>query len=235
METNSTSGDDEGTQVLELPGDPSSPEAEGSRPEEESESLATAARLILGATSLGVDALASWLRSEARPKGDTGTTTSTEEAGTVSGMMLGVAARGVQAALVVRSRGAEFAGRGLRTATREASKVIGWAVPDFLREPLDRVRRPAVDRMRELSEVGREELDRARAIARAALDDGVDALVARLADNRELRFVIRAQSATAAEEAVGSLRGEAARIDDRLEGAARRLLRRRPRLPAPSP
>jgi hypothetical protein len=222
------------TEELETPMDPAVQDAEGSRPENEPDSLATAARLVVGATSLGVDALASWLRSGRRPREDEPTTASTEDAASVSDTMIGAAARGVQAAVSVGSRGAELAGRGLRTAADGASKAVGWAFPTFLREPLDRARDRAADRMAELSEVGREELDRSRTIARAAIDDGLAALFARLADSRELQLVIRTQSASAAEETVDGLRSQAARFDDRLEIAARKLVGRRPKRATPA-
>jgi hypothetical protein len=102
-------------------------------------------------------------------------------------------------------------------------------VPDFLHEPMDRARERAAERIKSLEAAGRGELDRSRTVARAALEDGLDAIIGRLADNRELRFVIRTQSSSVAEEAVEGFRGETARIDDRLEGAARKLLRRPPK------
>lgn len=196
--------------------------------------VATAARLVVGATSLGFDALAARLRawsSETSPVPDPPPPAEPEETDSVADAVLGAAARGVRTATSLGARGAELVIRGLHAA-EGATDTVGKLVPDFLNEPIDRVRERTQRRIRRLGAVGRDELNRSRAIARAALNDGLDAVISRLADNRELRFVIRAQSTSAAEEAIDGLRGEAARVDDRLEGAARRLLRRRPRPPA---
>jgi hypothetical protein len=199
----------------------------------EPDPVVTAARLLMGAASLGFDALTERLRawsSEMSPDPAPPASPELAEAGSVADAVLGAAARGVRTASSMGARGADLASRWLQTA-QDATDTVGKLVPDFFNEPLDRARERARQRVRRLGAAGREELNRSRAIARAALNDGLDAVISRLADNRELRFVIRAQSTSAAEEAVDGLRGEAARIDDRLEGAARRLLRRRPRPP----
>jgi hypothetical protein len=196
--------------------------------------VTTAARLVVGAASLGFDAVAGRLRAwgrEPSPVTPPTTTTDAADAGSLSAAVMGAAARGARAAASLGTLGADLVGRGIRTA-EGATDAVGKLVPDFLNEPIDRVRERARRRIRRLGAVGQDELDRSRAIARAALDDGLDAVFARLADSRELQFVIRAQSVTAAEEAVDGIRDQAARIDDRLEGAARRLIGRRPRPPS---
>jgi hypothetical protein len=196
--------------------------------------VTTAARLVVGTASLGFDALSERLRAwslETSPAPAPPPSPEPAEAGSVTDAVVGAAARSVRTATSMGARGAELVTRWLQTA-QDATDTVGKVVPDFLNEPLDRARERAQQRIRRLGVIGREELNRSRAIARAALNDGLDALISRLADNRELRFVIRAQSTSAAEEAIDGLRGEAARVDDRLEGAARRLLRRRPRPPA---
>jgi hypothetical protein len=212
----------------------SSPGTPAPAPEAESDA-ATAVRLVVGVTSLGLEAFSSRLRAwqHSGPSGEMPTPTSPVESGSVADAMVGVAARGTRAAMSLGVRGMALAERGLRTA-EGATEAIGRATPGFVVRPVSRARDRAADRMRRLGSTGREELERSRNVARAAMDDGLDAVVGRLADNRELRFVIRAQSVSAAEEAVDGLRGETARIDDRLEGAARRLFRRRTRPPTPT-
>jgi hypothetical protein len=213
----------------------SSPGTPAPAPEPESDA-ATAVRLVVGVTSLGLEAFSSRLRAwqHSRPSGEiVPTPTSSAESGSVADAMVGAAARGTRAAMSLGARGMALAERGLRTA-EGATEALGRAMPGFVVRPVSRARARAADRMRRLGSTGREELERSRSVARAAMDDGLDAVVGRLADNRELRFVIRAQSVSAAEEAVDGLRGETARIDDRLEGAARRLFRRRTRPPTPT-
>jgi hypothetical protein len=207
-------------------------EHQGEHPEPDP--MTTAARLVVGATSLGFDALSARIRAwslETSPAPAPPSSPQPAEAGSVADAVVGVAARSVRTAASMGARGAEIVTRWVQTA-QDATDTVGKLVPDFLNEPIDRARERTQQRIRRLGVVGREELNRSRAIARAALNDGLDAVISRLADNRELRFVIRAQSTSAAEEAIDGLRGEAARVDDRLEGAARRLLRRRPRPPA---
>jgi hypothetical protein len=191
------------------------------------DTLTTAARLVLGTASLGVEALTSrlqeWGRQPAETEATGATTPAPEGQADVSATDLAIAfaARGARTAA---SLGATAA-RGLRSAAG-ATDVLGRLVPDFMNEPLDRTREQARRRIRQLESLGREELDRSRAIARAALDDGLGSLFARLADSRELQFVIRAQSVTAAEDAVDGIRDRTSRIDDQLEAAARKLLGR---------
>lgn len=201
-------------------------------PEPREADVATnATRLIIGAASLGVDAVSSWLRAWNRepPRSATDPAPrSTDEAGAMMDATMGVAVRGTRSALSLGARGAELARRGLRSV-EGSRKAVGRFMPEFLAEPMEQARDEAGRRMRRIRATGRAELDRSRAIARAAIDEGMDALIARLADSRELQFVIRAQSVSAAEETVDGLRGQAARIDDRLESTARRLLRRRPK------
>jgi hypothetical protein len=212
-----------------------SPVTPAPAPEPESDA-ATAVRLVVGVSSLGLEAFTSRLRSwrHSRPSDEiVPTLTSPSESGSVTDAMVGVAARGARAAISLGARGMALAERGLRTA-EGATEAVGRAVPGFVAGPVSRARDRAADRMRKLGATGREELERSRDVARAAMDDGLDAVVGRLADNRELRFVIRAQSVSAAEEAVDGLRGETAKIDDRLEGAARRLFRKRARPPTPT-
>jgi hypothetical protein len=202
-------------------------------PPSKPDALTTAARLVLGTASLGIEALTSrlqeWGRQAAAAEATGATTPAPEGEADASATDLAIAfaARGARTAA---SLGATAA-RGLRTAAG-ATDVLGRLVPDFMNEPLDRTREQARRRIRRLESLGREELDRSRAIARAALDDGLDSLFARLADSRELQFVIRAQSVTAAEDAVDGIRDRASGIDDRLEAAARKLLGKQPRPPA---
>jgi hypothetical protein len=200
----------------------------------EADEVANAARLVVGAASLGVDVVSSWLRAWNREPSMSATDPAPQdanEAGEVVDAMMGVAVRGTRSALSLGARGAELARRGLRSA-EGATKAVGRFMPEFMAEPMEQARDEAGRRMRRLRTAGRAELDRSRAIARAALEDGLDAVFARVADSRELQFVIRTQSVTAAEEAVDGIREQAARIDDRLEGAARKLLRRRAKPPA---
>ncbi len=192
------------------------------------ETFATAARLVLGATSLGVDALSGWLRSGGSTRASDATVAAAD-AGSMSDAVLGAAVRGAQTALAIGARGADLAARGLQTAVGGTSRAVDWAMPTFLREPFDRAKERAADRIHELGMTGQEELDRARSIARAAIEDGLDAIIARFADSREVQLVIRTQSVTAAEEVVEGLRDRTAGIDDRLEIATRRLFRRSPR------
>jgi hypothetical protein len=196
----------------------------------ESDPLTTAARLVLGTASLGMEALGSRLRAWGPAAGEVADASSDvrQDTGSAADVIVALAARGARTAASVGSRGALLAARGLRRAGR-STDALATLVPDFLNEPLDRARDGARERMRRLGTAGRDELDRSRAIARAALDDGLDAVIGRLADSRELQLVIRTQSVTAGEEAVDSIRDQTALIDDRLEGAARKLLRRRPR------
>jgi hypothetical protein len=200
------------------------------------DAVTTGVRLVIGTASLGLEALTSRLRALGdQPNVPDATPPSLAETASASDIVVGLASRGVRAAFSLGARGADLALRAART-TGAASETLEKLVPDFLNEPMDQARDRARERIRRLGATGKEELDRSRAIARAALEDGLDALFARLADSRELQFVIRTQSVTAAEEAVDGIRDEAARIDDRLEGAARRLLGRRPKPPAvPSP
>jgi hypothetical protein len=201
-------------------------------PASEPDALTTAARLVVGTASLGIEALTSRLQEWGHQPAETERTVAAtpapaleaQETGSASDLAIALAARGARATASFGAMGAAVAARGLRTAAG-ATHVLGRLVPDFMNEPLDRTRERARQRIRRLEAVGREELDRSRAIARTAVDDGLDTLFARLADSRELQFVIRSQSVTAAEEAV----------DDQLEGAARKLLRRRPKPPATAP
>lgn len=214
------------------------PPAPSPSPTAEPDPVVTATRLLVGTASLGLEAFASRLRSlaEEPPVTEPGThtTEADREEPSVADMMVGIAARGARGAVSLGARGAGLAVRGMRRA-EGTTQAVGGLVPDFLNEPIDRVRERARQRIRRLGDVGREELERSRAIARDALDEGLDALIRRLADSRELQLVIRTQSVTAGEEAVGSIRDQTARIDDRLEEAARKLLRRRPRSPAAPP
>jgi hypothetical protein len=206
-------------------------------PSLEPDPVVTAARLMLGAASLGLEAFGSRLKGWA-DEPVTGNETQETESGqdypSVADTMLGIAAWGARTAASLEARGAELAMRGVRTAER-TTEAVGRLVPDFLNEPIDRLRERARQRFSRLGTAGREELERSRAIARDAVAQSLDALIGRLADSRELQLVIRTQSVTAGEEAVDSIRDQTARIDDRLEGAARKLLRRRPRPPAAAP
>lgn len=197
-------------------------------PAPEREPVATAARLTLGLASIGWDTISSRLRvqtGQQEPEGPTSTPT-------LADTVVGIAARGAQAASSFLARGADLAARGARSA-EGATHFAGRLVPDFLNEPLDQARERVRLRLKRLGTVGRDEITRSRELAQEALDEGLDRLVGRLADSRELQLVIRTQSVTAGEEAVDSIRDQTARIDDRLESKARRLLRRRPR-PQPS-
>jgi hypothetical protein len=204
----------------------------------EGDAVTTAARLVLGTVSLGMEALGSRLQARGRPtpaSEETGSVPSSAEAtGSAADVMVALAARGARTAASVGVRGAELATRGLRRAAG-ATDVLARLVPDFLNEPLDQARERARERIRRLGAAGHDELARSRAIARDALDDGLESLIGRLADSRELQLVIRTQSVTAGEQAVDSMRSQTARVDDRLEGAARKLLRRPPRPPAATP
>jgi hypothetical protein len=206
-------------------------------PSREPDPVVTAARLMLGAASLGLEAFGSRLKGWA-DEPVTGKNNPETESGqdypSVADTMLGVAAWGARTAASLEARGAELAKRGVRTAER-TTEAVGRLVPDFLNEPIDRLRERAQQRFSRLGAAGREELERSRAIARDAVAQSLDALIGRLADSRELQLVIRTQSVTAGEEAVDSIRDQTARIDDRLEGAARKLIRRRPRPPATAP
>jgi hypothetical protein len=202
-----------------------------------SDALTTAARLVLGTASLGIEALTSRLQewgNRATATEAPGAATPAPEGaadGSTTDLAIALAARGAHAANSLGALGAATAARGLRTAAG-ATDILGRLVPDFMNEPLDRTRELARRRIRQLESLGREELDRSRAVARVALDDGLDSLFARLADSRELQFVIRTQSVTAAEEAVDGIRNRTSRIDDRLETAARKLLGRQTKPPA---
>jgi hypothetical protein len=202
---------------------------------QESGMAANAARLVVGAASLGVDAVSSWLRAREPSKSATEPAPrDVDAASSVVDAMMGVAVRGTRSALSLGARAAELGRRGMRTV-EGATKAVGRLLPDFMAEPMDQARDEAGRRMRRLRTTGRAELDRSRALARAALEDGLDAVFARVADSRELQFVIRTQSVTAAEEAMDGIREQTARIDDRLEGAARKLFRRHPRPPSIAP
>jgi hypothetical protein len=209
-----------------------------SPPTSEPDALTTAARLVVGTASLGIEALTSRLQEwGGQQPAARETTVATkpapegEESGSATDVAIALAARGARTAASLGALGAATAARGLRTAAG-ATDVLGRLVPDFLTEPLERARERASKEVRRLGAVGRDELDRSQAVAREALDDAMDAVFARVADSRELQFVIRTQSVTAAEQAVDGIRDQTARIDDRLEGAARKLLRRRSRPPA---
>jgi hypothetical protein len=219
----------EDNEPIEAPTANEPPDAPATTPPPEADPVSTAVRLVVGTASLGLEAFRSRLRAWSQePVGAAIAPTASSEAGTAVDAMVGTAARGIRTAASLGARGADLARQGLRTVGG-ATRSIGVVVPDFLHEPMDRARERAAERMRSLEEAGRGELDRSRAVARAALEDGLDAIIGRLADNRELRFVIRTQSTSVAEEAVEGFRGETARIDDRLEGAARKLLRRPPK------
>lgn len=204
-------------------------------PPREPEALTTAARLVLGTASLGIEAITSRLQSWGRqpaPSEPVATATPTEHpesAGSVADLAVALTARGARTAASIGARGAGVAARGLRAA-EGASDFLGKLVPDFLNEPMEKARERASQRMRTLGAAGRDELARSQAVAREAFDDALDAVFARLADSRELQFVIRTQSVSAAEQAVDGIRNQTARIDDRMEGATRRLLRRKPRV-----
>jgi hypothetical protein len=200
----------------------------------DSESFVDAARLVVGATSLGLDSLASWLGSRRGPREEADASPPVEEEPSLSDAMVGLAAQTVRTTLSFGLRAADRAGRGIRAAAGGASSVLGRAAPDFLDEPIDRARERASERIRGIGETGRRELARSRALAQAAIDEGLDALFARLADSRELQLVIRAQTSIAAEESVDQVRDRMAGLDDRLEGTARRLVRRRSKRPAGS-
>jgi hypothetical protein len=204
------------------------PEPTPPPPVSEQEPVATAARILLGLASLGLDTIGSRLRAEK------GQEEPAELASTPSlaDTMVGLASRSAQAASSFMARGADVAARGARSA-QGATQIAGRLVPDFLNEPIDQARERLRLRLRRLGAVGREEIRRSRELAQEALDEGLDTLVGRLADSRELQLVIRTQSVTAGEEAVDSIRDQTARIDDRLESKARRLFRRPPR-PQPS-
>jgi hypothetical protein len=204
------------------------PEPTPPPPAPEQEPVATAARLVLGLASIGWDTVGSRLRAQTGQKEVQGPASTPSLADT----MVGIAARGAQAATAFLAKGADLAARGARSA-EGATQLAGRLVPDFLNEPMDQARERLRLRLRRLGAVGREEIDRSRELAQEALDEGIDKLVGRLADSRELQLVIRTQSVTAGEEAVDSIRDQTARIDDRLESRARRLLRRPPR-PQPS-
>ena len=193
-------------------------------PTPEPEPAATAARLLLGLASIGWDAIAARLRTQRGQEEVAGPTSTPTLADTV----VGIAARSAQAASSFLARGADLASRGARSA-EGATQLVGRLVPDFLNEPIDQARERVRARLRRIGAVGREEIGRSRELAEKALDEGLDNLVGRLADSRELQLVIRTQSVTAGEEAVDSIRDQTARIDDRLESKARRLLRRPPR------
>jgi hypothetical protein len=194
----------------------------------EQEPVATAARILLGLASLGWDTIGSRLRAQS------GQEEPAEPASTPSlaDTMVGIAARSAQTASSFMSRGADLAARGARSA-EGAAQLAGRLVPDFLNEPIDQARERLRLRLRRLGAVGRDEIQRSRELAQEALDEGLDNLVGKLADSRNLQLVIRTQSVTAGEEAVDSIRDQTVRIDDRLESKARRLLRRPPR-PQPS-
>ena len=214
---------------IEVPTPNEPPDAPGSAPSPQDDPVSTAVRLVVGTASLGLEAFRSRLRAWSQePVTASTASTPAGDPGTVADAMVGTAARGIRTAASLGARGAELARQGLRTVGG-ATRSIGVVVPDFLHEPMDRARERAAERIRSLESAGRGELDRSRAVARAALEDGLDAIIGRLADNRELRFVIRTQSTSVGEEAVEGFRGETARIDDRLEGAARKLLRRPPK------
>ena len=197
-------------------------------PAPEEEPAATAARILLGLASLGWDTIGSRLRTQTGQEEPEGAASTPSLADT----MVGLAARGAQAASSFMAKGADLAAKGARSA-EGATHLAGRLVPDFLNEPMDQARERLRLRLRRLGAVGREEIQRSRELAQEALDEGLDKLVGRLADSRELQLVIRTQSVTAGEEAVDSIRDQTARIDDRLESKARRLLRRPPR-PQPS-
>lgn len=227
---------DESETRVDLPEPPASAPVEPP-PASQPDALTTAARLVLGTASLGIEALSSRLQEWGHnppPSETTVTTTPASEAeasGSATDLGIALAARGARTAASLGALGAAIAARGLRTASG-ATDVLGRLVPDFLTEPMENARERASQGISRLRAAGRDELDRSQAVARDALDDVLDAVFARVADSRELQFVIRTQSVTAAEEAVDGIRDRASRIDDQLEGAARKLLRRRPKPPA---
>lgn len=194
-------------------------------PPAEQEPMATAARLLLGMASIGWDTIGA--RLKVQPSQDEAAAPASSTPSLVD-TMVGIAARGARAASSLLAGGADLAARGARSA-EGATQLAGRLVPDFLNEPIDQARERARVRLRRIGAVGREEIERSRELAQEALDRGLDNIVGRLADSRELQLVIRTQSVTAGEEAVDSIRDQTARIDDRLESKARRLLRRPPR------
>jgi hypothetical protein len=191
--------------------------------------LIDAARLVVGATSLGLDRLASWLGSRRGPPEEADASPPVEEEPSLSDAVVGLAAQTVRTTLSFGLRAADRAGRGIRAAVGGVSGAVERATPDFLDEPIDRARERASERIRGIGETGRRELARSRALAQAAIDEGLDALFVRLAGSRELQLVIRTQTSSAAEESVDHLRDRVAGLDDRLESSTRRLLRRRPK------
>jgi hypothetical protein len=205
-------------------------EGKEDQPESTPQPGATAARILLGLASLGWDTIGTRLRTQKGQEEPAGPDSTPSLADT----MVGLAARGAQAASSFMARGADLAARGARSA-ESARQLGGRLVPDFLNEPIDQARERLRLRLRRLGAVGREEIERSRELAQEAIDEGLDKLVGKLADSRNLQLVIRTQSVTAGEEAVDSIRDQTARIDDKLESSARRLLRRPPRPQASAP
>jgi hypothetical protein len=188
--------------------------------------VTTAARLMVGAASLGLDGVRALLGAPDVKTVDLEAGHRSSGPQSVSEAVVGLAARGVPAAVSAGKRGAAFARRGARTTADVTSRAIRWATPTFMREPLDRAKDRAVDGFRGLSDRGLEEFDRSRLVTRAVIDEVLDGVFARLAESRELQLVIRAQSVGAAEEGVHSLRDKVAGLDNTMERSARRLIRR---------
>ncbi len=217
--------------------DPSvNPESAGQRSPEppDTDVLATAARILVGTASLGLEAVKARLQAlgteDARARAE-------EEGGerpaeSAADTMIGAATKGARTVGSVASIGAGVARRGLRVAG-DVTETVGRMVPGFLSEPAAQVRRRARERIGALGTAGRDELARSRQMARSLVDQTVDSLIERMADDPAVREAIRTQSTSAVEDAVDDVRNRAAGMDDRIETLARRLLRRRPRSPAP--
>ncbi len=157
----------------------------------EADPVTTAVRLALGTASLSVEALATRLRAWGREASPTVRFPAGGD-GSVADAVIGMAARGARRAASLGVRGAGAVRTGLRRA-EGATGVLGRLVPTFLDEPIDRARDRARRRLERLEADGREEMDRSRTVARNALNEGLDAVLTRLANSRELHFVVRTQ------------------------------------------
>jgi hypothetical protein len=203
-------------------------------PASDADVLTTAARLLVGSASLGLEAVKARLQSLAaeESRARAGEEDGDHPAGSATDTMIGAATKGARTVGSVASIGAGFARRGLKIAGG-VTETVGRMVPGFLSEPAAQVRRRARERMGEVRSAGRDELARARNMARSLVDETLDSLIERLAEDPAVREAIRTQSTSAVEDAVDDVRNRAAVMDDRIETLARRLLRRRPRDPAP--
>ena len=192
--------------------------------------------LVLGAALFGRDALSNTLRElEHR-------TTDPAPPPPVNGSTLDHAVVGLlfeSERFVTRSvrRAAHVGAQGLQM-TRSAAEATGAArVGAWAWSVLQPVSSPVERRLARLVEVGKEQEARARSLADTAfrgvtevsIREATVRVVEEVAHSDKAREVLRAETLSAAEAAVGEVREIAKEADSRLENLARSIFRRAPR------